>query len=205
MKHLTLFAATGNITSLSTFFWYTIRVSGFVAIGLLVLTIITGIGRATGILYRWTDPLKAWALHKTLALSMVGAIALHVGLLLVDKVTRFSLAQIAIPGLSTYTNGAAIGPNWTAISAGVVALWLLTAVIVTSVTKVRTTHPKLWRVVHLSSYVAMIAIFLHALGAGTDLKDGFVRAIWMGLLCIFLVVAVWRLGTVLVRKKAIRP
>jgi len=157
--NLTLFAA-GTFGELP---WYIVRVAGFVAVALLVLLILTGIGRVTGVIYRFVEPLKTWALHKTLAIALAATIVLHVGFLVFRPETTeshtFSFQKLAM-------------------AAGVLATWLMAAIILSSAGFFRK-KLKLWRAVHLSSYATVVLVFIHALGVGTDLRGGWARTAWI--------------------------
>src|SRR5450830_605191 len=85
--------------------WYGVRAFGLLSAALLVLVILMGIGQVTGFTYRYIEPIKAWAIHRALALSLAVSIALHVLLLLIDKQMRFSIPQILVPFVNTYSNG----------------------------------------------------------------------------------------------------
>jgi hypothetical protein len=50
--------------------WYIIRAAGFTAAGLIILLMLSGIGQVTGFTYRFIAPIKAWAIHKALALAL---------------------------------------------------------------------------------------------------------------------------------------
>jgi len=46
--------------------------------GLLILLMLSGIGQVTGLTYKIVEPVKAWVIHKALALALCGAIVVHV-------------------------------------------------------------------------------------------------------------------------------
>ena len=76
------------------------------------------------------------------------------------------LADIAIPYASDWKPGA--------VALGVLGAWLLVAVELTSLA-MRRLPRKLWRVVHLSSYVAFWLTSMHGAFAGTDASSWLYR------------------------------
>lgn len=180
--------------------WYIVRAAGFTAAGLLILLMLSGIGQVTGLTYRFVEPIKAWAIHKALAIALCVAVVIHVLFILLDTFVPFSLAQVLVPFLSHYSNKAPLfGLN---ISNIAVALGILSAygiaIIVTSSLLWIDKHKTTKRRLHYLSYVVILFVFAHALGTGSDLKYGTFRSAWIFL---FIIVAVaifsrlWRAGT----------
>jgi sulfoxide reductase heme-binding subunit YedZ len=188
----------------SSWQWYVIRAAGFVAAGLLIILMLSGIGQVTGLTYRYLEPIKAWAVHKALALALCGAIAVHVLFLLFDHYLPFSLPQIAIPFASrygTHTSLLGVGLDTFAIALGVLAMYGVTIIVASSLGWIDSKQ-KTWRWLHYLSYFVILAIFIHALGAGADLKYGIFRMAWIALFFVLLLAVlsrIWRAGTI--RKK----
>src|SRR6185369_1770871 len=104
--------------------WYVIRAAGFTAAGLLFALMVSGIGQVTGLTYRFLEPIKAWALHKALAIALCGAIAVHALFLLFDHFVRFSPAQVLVPFVSHYSNHTTLlglGLGGIAVALGILA------------------------------------------------------------------------------------
>jgi predicted ferric reductase len=180
--------------------WYIVRGAGFVAAGLIVLLMLSGIGQVTGLTYRFFEPVKAWAIHKALAYALLAAIAIHVIFLLIDKFLPFSLLQVLVPFVSTYNNkttlfGLSLGIFGVAF--GILAMYGVIIVVASSL-KWIDTRKKLWRRTHYVSYAVAGLVFLHALIVGTDVRYGIFRLGWLFL--GFIVVAaiitrIWRAKT----------
>lgn len=171
--------------------WYVVRAAGFVAAALLILLMLSGIGQVTGFTYRFMEPMKAWALHKAMALALVVSVVIHVGFLLLDHFVPFSLAQVTIPFLSHVNNstslfGLALGGL--AVSFGIFAMYGILIVVASSLGWINS-RKHTWRKLHYISYAVMLLVFLHALYSGTDLKYGTFRAGWV-LLGIIVVIAI---------------
>ncbi len=180
--------------------WYVIRAAGFTAAALLILLMISGIGQVTGLTYKVLEPVKAWAVHKALALALCGAIAVHVLFLLFDHYLPFTVPQILIPFLSHYSNGtklAGLGISSIAVALGILAMYGVAIIVLSSLGWIET-KKSAWRNLHYISYFVMFAVFIHALGTGSDLKYGVFRAGWIFILFVLLLAIVsrlWRAGT----------
>lgn len=180
--------------------WYIVRAAGFTAAGLLILLMLSGIGQVTGLTYRFLEPIKAWAVHKALAIALCVAIVIHVLFIWLDTFVPFSLAQVLVPFLSHYSNNAPLfGLN---ISSIAVALGILAAygvaVIVTSSLLWIDTNKAAKRRLHYLSYAVILFVFVHALGVGSDLRYGTFREAWilLGLIVAVAIVSrLWRVGT----------
>lgn len=180
--------------------WYIVRAAGFTAAGLLILLMLSGIGQVTGLTYRFVEPIKAWAIHKALAIALCVAIVTHVLFILLDNFVPFSLAQVLVPFLSHYSNKAPLfGLNISsiAVASGILAAYGV-AIIVTSSLLWIDKHKTTKRRLHYLSYAVILFVFVHALGTGSDLKYGTFRSAWI-FLSIIVAVAIlsrlWRTGT----------
>lgn len=176
--------------------WYVIRAAGFTAAGLLILLMLSGIGQVTGFTYKFIEPLKAWAIHKTLAYALIIAGIIHVGFLLIDQLIKFNLSQIFIPFLNQYNNKTTllgIPLQWAAIGLGVLSMYGILIIVISSLGIIHT-RKKAWKKIHLLSYLVFGAVFLHALYAGSDLRYGVFRAFWVlgGLFIVVAMIMRWR-------------
>lgn len=166
-----IFATT---TGISAFPWYVIRVSGLLGLGLMGLLMLSGIGQVTGLTYRFIEPLKAWAIHKAVALGLVAVIAVHVLTLLVDSYMPFTIKQVLVPFVSAYTNkttllGLSLGA-W-GITLGILSMYGLLIIVASSIGWIDS-KKKAWHWLHYLSYFVMGAALVHALSVGTEFKDG---------------------------------
>jgi len=179
----------------SSWAWYFIRGAGFAALFLMFLLMISGIGHITGLTYKFIEPIKAWAIHKAIAFGLVFAILVHVIFLLFDHYVSFSLPQILVPFLNKYTNGTSLfGVNFGmfVVAFGIISMYLVFLIVLTSLGWIDT-KKKLWKWVHYSSYFVAIMVFIHSLGAGSDLKYGIFRIFMIFLLAVLVVATVMRL------------
>lgn len=175
--------------------WYVIRGAGFTAAGLLILLMLSGIGQVTGLTYRFFEPVKAWLIHKALAIALCIAIFIHVLFLLFDHFVPFSLTQVLIPFVSHYTNGTKfLGLSFgsLAVTFGILAAYGVVIIVLSSLGWIDS-HKKAWRWLHYLSYFVMLFVFLHAVSVGSDLKYGTFRTIWIGLILLVALAVISRL------------
>lgn len=166
--------------------WYLARATGLVAWALAVLSLALGLALATRAL--GTRPKGPWLLdlHRWTGGLAVLFTAAHVGALLADSYVQLDVSDVLVPFASEWKPGA--------VAWGVVALWLLLAVEVTSLLMPRLPK-RLWRAVHLSSYVVAVAATLHGVSAGTDATNPVVPwAVLLGLALLTFFVTYRRLG-----------
>lgn len=181
---------------------YIIRAAGFVAAGLVLALMMSGIGQVTGLTYRLVEPVKAWAIHKAMAISLLAVIAIHVVLIVLNSVMAFSILDATIPLMTKYSNGtAALGLQLSglAVAFGIMAMYGVIIIVASSLAWIDT-RQKIWRWLHYLGYLVVFDIFFHGLYVGTDLIHGFVRLLWVSLAGLLLLV----IGTRLMRAGTLR-
>ena len=205
LVHTTTYFAASTAQAIThrvaaTWPWYIVRAAGFTAAGLLTLLMLSGIGQVTGITYRVLEPIKAWALHKALALALCAAIVIHVTFLFFDHYISFSIVQVLVPFASNYSNhtslfGIALGGF--SLALGILAAYGVVILVLSSLGWIDTKKGT-WRKLHYISYLVMLFVFIHALGTGSDLKYGAFRSAWIaiGLVLVLAIISrLWRSGT----------
>jgi sulfoxide reductase heme-binding subunit YedZ len=138
-------------------FWITSRAAGFAALVLASLAVSVGLLMSTKLLKGRTSELRS--AHDTLALATIVAIVVHGVSLLGDQFLRPSIADIAIPFVSSYKT------FWTSL--GIVGGWGLLLLGLSYYARRRMGAVR-WRKLHRFTAVAWIAGLAHALGEGTD-------------------------------------
>jgi DMSO/TMAO reductase YedYZ heme-binding membrane subunit len=150
------------MTTWSAITWDTARAGGFAAYILLSVAVAVGLVLKN----RWQTPkwprLITNELHGYLSLLALVFIAVHVLAVLVDPFTRFGLAEVLVPFVSHYR------PVWMGL--GIVALYLLLAVWVSSRLRTRIGHTA-WRRIHVLAYGVYGAATIHGLGTGSDTRS----------------------------------
>ena len=138
--------------------WYLMRASGFVAFGLLTVTLSLGVANlARWERGRWTRAVAA-LVHRNASLLAVVFLAIHVATAVSDKYVNIPLLAAVVPGLSGYD------PLW--VSLGAVSLDVMAALIVTSLLRERLSR-RTWKAVHWFAYLAWPTALVHSIGAGT--------------------------------------
>jgi hypothetical protein len=173
--------------TISSLPWYLVRAFGLISVVLLVILIIFGIGMITGFTFRFWEPVKAWAIHKAIAIAFIFSLAGHIFFLLFDSFQRYTLKMIFIPFA---------GSIW--LTFGILGMYLLIIITISSLIIIDT-KKYLWKIIHLSSYLAIIFVFFHALNMGTDLKHGWLRISWIiigFIIAIGIIMRLWRAGTI---------
>jgi len=139
--------------------WFVTRSAGIVAYLLLWLSTVWGLAVPSKLL----DPLLkrnyTFDFHEFISLLSLGFVALHIGVLLLDRYLPYSTWQIIIPFLSPYR------PAWVGI--GVITLYIMLLVTITFYMRNRIGAQK-FRTIHYLSLVAFLGATLHGLFAGTD-------------------------------------
>jgi DMSO/TMAO reductase YedYZ heme-binding membrane subunit len=141
--------------------WYVARASGFVSWGLLLAGMVWGVLLATRALGRRPTPAWILSLHRFLGALAVAFVGVHVGAILVDSYTNFSVVNVLVPFTGTW--------HPTAVAFGIVSMYLLLAVEITSLVRNRMST-KAWRAVHMLSYFLFGAATIHMVTAGTDVR-----------------------------------
>ena len=152
--------------------WYLSRSSGMVAMVLLVLSLLWGVLLATRVLKPHDRPAWLLDLHRwfgALALVMTG---LHLLGLVLDGYVRFGPRELLVPGASSYRP--------LAVALGIVAMYVLVAVEITSYLR-RRLPERVWHGVHLASYAMVWAAALHAGMAGTDVTNRMYQVVALAL------------------------
>jgi DMSO/TMAO reductase YedYZ heme-binding membrane subunit len=146
----------------SHFWWYVARAGGLVAWGLVVASCAWGLLHALRTFGRRPSPAWMLSTHRYLGALAIVFVGVHVGAILIDSYVHFSLADVFVPMVSSW--------HPVAVAWGIVAMYLLVAVEVTSLLRARLT-PKVWRGIHMLSYVLLAIVTIHFLAAGTDAND----------------------------------
>lgn len=142
--------------------WYVARAGGIVAWVLLAAAVVWGVVLSTRLLGRRTPPAWLLGVHRHLGGLAVVFTAVHVIGLVADSYVHFGWAEILVPYASSWRPGA--------VAVGVVALYLLVAVEVSSLL-MRRLPRRVWRWIHLSSFVLFGVATWHGIAAGTDVGN----------------------------------
>ena len=128
----------------SHFWWYVARAGGIVAWALVLASCTWGLLHALRAFGRRPSPSWMLSTHRYLSALAIVFVAVHVLAILADSFVQFSLADVLVPMVSSW--------HPVAVAWGIVGMYVLVAVEVTSLMRARLS-PKVWRGVHVLSYV----------------------------------------------------
>lgn len=139
--------------------WYIARSSGIVSWMLLTASVIWGLLLSARILNRRTTPGWLLDLHRYLGAISIMLTGIHIAGLVGDNWLHIGWSETLVPMASAYRPGA--------VAWGVVALYLLVAIEITSLVRSRIPR-KVWRMTHYLSFPLFVMCTVHGLRAGTD-------------------------------------
>ncbi|HTJ76789.1 MAG TPA: ferric reductase-like transmembrane domain-containing protein [Acidimicrobiales bacterium] len=142
--------------------WYVARAGGLVAWALLAASTLWGLALTTRAFAGRAAPRWLLDLHRFLGGLSVVFVAVHLTGIVADTFVHFGPADVLVPLASAWH------PVW--VAWGVVALYLLVAVEITSLLRPRIPH-RLWKAVHATSFLLFTLATVHVLVAGTDTDD----------------------------------
>jgi methionine sulfoxide reductase heme-binding subunit len=163
-------------------FWLLARASGLAAYAVLTLSVLAGLVLKSRPFAR-LRPAAVTEIHRTLALTGVGALVLHAVSLVLDSTVKVSLLALVVPGLVSYRPPA--------VAIGVVAAWLL-AVITASFWLRKRIGIRMWRRLHWLTYLLFAAATLHGITAGTDTTRPWAGGLYLGSLAAVTAATAWR-------------
>jgi sulfoxide reductase heme-binding subunit YedZ len=171
----------------SAVFWYASRATGVVTLLLFTAVLVLGLmvtrqGRLPGL-----PGFAVTSLHRNLSLLSLAFVVVHVLTAALDGYVSIPLVSAVIPFASGYER------FW--LGLGAVALDLIIALTLTSLVRGRLPR-RWWRPVHLLAYLSWPVAFAHCLGAGKDLRQGWLLAMAFGCALLVLAATAWRLVAV---------
>jgi len=172
-------------------FWLLARSAGLAAYAVLTLSVLAGLvlkSRPSGRL----RPATVTEVHKTLAVTGLGALALHAIALVLDSTVKVSLAALVVPGLVAYRPAA--------VAAGVLATWLF-ALVTSSFWLRKRIGIRMWRRLHWLTYALFGLATLHGIAAGTDSGQPWAHGLYIGALGSVVAATAWRALTAPRRKE----
>ena len=142
-------------------FWYLNRATGIVLLVLLTASVVLGVLSLGGRPGKGLPRFVSQAMHRNISLLSVLMLLAHVTTAVVDEYVDIRWWQALVPVGATYE------PLW--LGLGTLALDLMAAVTITSLLRSRLDH-RVWRTVHLLSWLAWVSAATHSVGIGTDLS-----------------------------------
>jgi len=139
--------------------WYLARASGITAWLFLTASVLWGLLLSTDLFARRRRPAWLLDLHRGLGAFTIGFVAIHIAALVADNYVHFDVISVLVPFASEWK-------PWQ-VALGVIAFWALVLVELTSLAMKRLPK-RLWRAIHMTSYVTFLLTSLHGTFAGTD-------------------------------------
>jgi len=166
--------------------WYLTRATGLVSLLLLTASVVLGIiGVQRWKSRRWPRLLTG-GLHKNVSLLAVAFLAVHIVTAVTDSFVTIRWVNAFVPFTGTYR------PVW--LGLGAVASDLLIALVITSIARERIGY-RVWRAVHWAAYACWPLALVHGLGTGTDARQPWALATFLGSLAAVCGATWWRLST----------
>lgn len=161
--------------------WVLLRAAGIGAYVALWLAVAWGIVATTGVVKRHISKPAANAFHAFVASTGLALLGVHLLLLVLDGYMQFDPLDVLIPMRSTFRP--------LALTAGVVAMYAIVLVMVSSWTRAKMST-RAWRTIHLLAVPAFVLALLHGVFAGTDTQRPWMIALYgiTGVLTLFLVI-----------------
>ena len=161
--------------------WIVLRAAGIGAYVMLFLSVVWGLVSTTAPFRKHVTKQSATLVHQFMATCGLFLLAIHLGFLLVDGFFPFSLADLLVPMRSAYRP--------VAVAIGIVAMYLVVAVVVASWLR-KPIGTRWWKRTHLLAVPTFTLAMLHGIFAGSDATR---PAMWWtyvatGLVVLFLVV-----------------
>jgi methionine sulfoxide reductase heme-binding subunit len=166
-------------------FWITSRAAGIAALVLASVAVLVGLCMGTGLIRGKGRTGDLRALHETLSLSTLVAIAVHGTALLFDSFINFSIADIAIPFVSGYKG------VWMGL--GIIGGWALAFLGLSYYFKDKIGQAR-WRRLHRWTALAWVLGIAHSLGTGTDAGETWFLAMTGIVVVPALLLLLWRLS-----------
>ena len=144
--------------------WYVARSTGMVGWALLTASVLWGLAISTKATVGGRRLRASWMLdmHRTLGALATIFVVVHVVALIADSYVPFNVMSVLVPFAS--------GWKPVAVAWGVVGMYLLLAVELTSLARARLPR-KVWRMVHFASLPLFAVATIHGLTAGTDARS----------------------------------
>ncbi|MEO5900152.1 MAG: ferric reductase-like transmembrane domain-containing protein [Ilumatobacteraceae bacterium] len=139
--------------------WYIARSGGIVAWALLALSVFWGVALSSRFLGKKPKPNWMLDLHRFIGGLSVVFTAIHVVALIADSFVTITVINVLVPLSGNYQRG---GVAW-----GIIAMYLLVAVEVTSLLRKRLSK-RVWRTIHSLSFPLFFMSTVHLLLVGTD-------------------------------------
>jgi methionine sulfoxide reductase heme-binding subunit len=139
--------------------WFVARSAGMVAWALLTASVLWGLTMTTGFMRGRVKKAALLDLHRYLGGLAAIFTGVHVVAILLDTYVKFTLTSVLVPFATSW--------HPAAVACGIVAMYLLLAVELTSLARAQLPR-RIWRAIHFASFPLFFIATLHGITAGTD-------------------------------------
>lgn len=151
-------------------YWFFSRTSGFIAYGLLWLSILFGLLMTGKVSPSWPGHLVAFELHQFTSLLGLAFAVFHAFVLLGDRYIGYTLAQVLVPlGSVNYR-------PWN-VGMGQVGLYLTLFITLTFYVR-RWITQRVWRLIHYLSFATFLLVLAHGITSGSDSATPWAQALY---------------------------
>jgi predicted ferric reductase len=159
-------------------YWYMGRASGFAAYGMLLGSVLLGLGVSSRVFDGWLIRPWVFEMHQFLSIVVLIVMMFHALIMLPDPYAQFRLAEMLVPFESHYR------AFWVGI--GTISLYG-SIVLTASFYLKKHIGQKGWRLLHYASFGVFGLAFVHGIKAGTDTGEAWAQLVYLssGLLVAF--------------------
>jgi len=164
--------------------WFLTRASGMIALALLTLSMVLGIGATTRLSSSRWPRFVTQGLHRSISLYMLALVGVHLVTIWLDDYVQITIVESFVPFVGTY--------RWFWTGLGTLASDLAIAAVVSSLLRQRIGYGT-WRAIHWTSYLCWPLAIVHTLGTGSDTRKEW--AVWFVVanVVVVLLAVAWRI------------
>jgi sulfoxide reductase heme-binding subunit YedZ len=161
--------------------WILLRAAGVGAYVMLFMAVAWGLVATTAVVTKRVSKPAANMFHQFVATTGLVLLGVHMAILLIDAYMPFHILDLLVPMRSTFRP--------VAITAGVLAMYAMVAVMVSSWVR-KKLSTKVWRSIHLLAVPAFTLALAHGVFSGTDTQRWWMFGMYAltGLIVVFLVI-----------------
>ena len=157
--------------------WYLTRASALLGFLLLYISFLLGLSIRIPVLNKIIKPIYSFEIHCWISLQALIFALFHGLILMWDKFMSFGITNVFIPFYPVVENQMK-GIDLQILALGIFSFYIMLILVLTSYLKKYISQP-VWRGLHFLNIGLFVAVFIHALYLGTDLKNETFRAIFI--------------------------
>lgn len=165
-------------------YWYLSRASAFVAFTLLWVSMALGLSISGKVARVWPGGPVAFDLHQYTSLLGLLFAVFHATILLGDRYSNYTIAQLVVPFASTPYR-----PLW--VGLGQIAIYVMLLVWFSATIKHKLAR-RWWRRLHYLSFAVFVLALAHGLFSGTDSGALWARALYWAAAASLLCLTIYR-------------